>query len=214
MNGNYLIVLFKNKKKRKIIKSYTTKSSVVKKFNSMMVENEKVYFEKTIENATPSNYELSILTNQTKIQGSLFLTDDLGRNIPVNLDNSDYVFLEIKKYKIEETIFDWQTQSKITFMDLINNYCKTKELKSIFTLHNKLCVQINEDVSLFSLKDKDESNRLLDVIQNYFIDNSRMDAIFVSDVSSAQRKWLYNVLEGKGFDKKRLYRLKTTFSKR
>jgi hypothetical protein len=64
------------------------------------------------------------------------------------------------------------------------------------------------------LKDKDESNRLLDVIQNYFIDNSRMDAIFVSDVSSAQRKWLYNVLEGKGFDKKRLYRLKTTFSRR
>ena len=41
-----------------------------------------------------------------------------------------------------------------------------------------------------------------------------MDAIFIKDVSSAQRKWIYNLLGEKGFDKKRLYRLKTTFSKR
>jgi len=87
-------------------------------------------------------------------------------------------------------------------------------LKSIFTLHNKICIQIDEDVSIFSLKDKNESDRLLESLQTYFIDNSRVDAIFVRDISSAQRKWIYKVLEDKGFDKKRLYRLKTTFSKR
>jgi len=38
--------------------------------------------------------------------------------------------------------------------------------------------------------------------------------MFIKDVSSAQRKWIYQTLEDKGFDKKRLYRLKTTFSKR
>ncbi len=180
----------------------------------MLLKNNDVYFEKVIENATSSNYELGLLTNQTKIQQSLFLTDELGRNTPVNLENPEYVFLDIKKYKMEETIFDWQTQNKITFMGLIKKYCKSNELKSIFTLHNKLCIQINEDVSLFSLKDKDESDRLLEVIQDYFIGNSRLDAIFVRDISSAQRKWIYSLLVGKGFDKKRLYRLKTTFSKR
>lgn len=214
MKDNYLIVLFKNKKKRKIIKSYLTKSTAINKFNNMLLKNNDVYFEKVIENATSSNYELGLLTNQTKIQQSLFLTDELGRNTPVNLENPEYVFLDIKKYKMEETIFDWQTQNKITFMGLIKKYCKSNELKSIFTLHNKLCIQINEDVSLFSLKDKDESDRLLEVIQDYFIGNSRLDAIFVRDISSAQRKWIYSLLVGKGFDKKRLYRLKTTFSKR
>jgi hypothetical protein len=214
MKGDYLIVLFKNKKKRKIIKSYLTKSTAINKFNNMLLKNNDVYFEKVIENATSSNYELGLLTNQTKIQQSLFLTDELGRNTPVNLENPEYVFLDIKKYKMEETIFDWQTQNKITFMGLIKKYCKSNELKSIFTLHNKLCIQINEDVSLFSLKDKDESDRLLEVIQDYFIGNSRLDAIFVRDISSAQRKWIYSLLVGKGFDKKRLYRLKTTFSKR
>jgi hypothetical protein len=214
MNGNYLIVLFKNKKKRKIIKSYTNKSNALKKYNDMINSNDDIIFEKIIENATPSDYELALLTNQTKIQKSLFITDTLGRNNPVNLENPDYVFLEIKRYKVEETIFDWQTQSKISFNEFIKNYCSGSELKSIFTLHNKLCIQIDLDVSLFSLKDKDESDRFIDVLQSYFMDNGRNDAIFVKDVSLPQRKWIYSLLVDKGFDKKRLYRLKTTFSKR
>jgi hypothetical protein len=93
-------------------------------------------------------------------------------------------------------------------------YCKSKDFKNIFTLNNKLCVQIDDDVNVFSLKDSDESNRFLDVLQDYFYSHNRKDGIFVKDVSSAQRKWLYDIMEKKGFDKKRLYRLKTTFSKR
>ena len=138
----------------------------------------------------------------------------MGRNNPVNLEDPEYVFLDIKSYKLEETIFDWQTKLKITLEQLIKKYCKSKDLKNIFTLHNKLCIQINEDVSTFSLKNKEESDRLLDALQNAFLELNRADAIFVRDVSNAQRKWLYQILEDKGFDKKRLYRLKTTFSKR
>ena len=138
----------------------------------------------------------------------------MGRNNPVNLEDPEYVFLDIKSYRLEETIFDWQTKLKITLEQLIKKYCKSKDLKNIFTLHNKLCIQINEDVSTFSLKNKEESDRLLDALQNAFLELKRADAIFVRDVSNAQRKWLYQILEDKGFDKKRLYRLKTTFSKR
>ena len=111
-------------------------------------------------------------------------------------------------------VYDWQTKNKICFSDFIKNYCNSLELKSIFTLHNKVCVQINEDVSVFSLKNKDESDRFLSVIEDYFINNNRFDAIFIRDVSTPQRKWVYEILEEKGFDKKQLYRLKTTFSKR
>lgn len=207
-------MLFKNKKKRKIIKRYVNKKQAQEKFDELINDNNKIWFEKVLENATPTQYEIALLTNQTKIQESLFTTDELGRNNPVNLENPDYVFLKINKYKIEEKIFDWQKQSKITFLDLIKFYCDSKDLKNIFTLNNKLCIQIDEKVSLFSLKDKDESDRLLEVIQNYFIENNRYDAIFVRDVSIAQRKWLYDIMVKKGFDKKRLYRLKTTFSKR
>lgn len=213
MNRNYLIVLFKNKKKRKIINSYTTEVRAKKRFDEL-IKNNKIVFEKLVENATPVDYEIGLLTNTTNVQKSLFITDELGRNNPVNLENPDYVFLDLKKYSVEETIFDWQTQNKISFDELVSVYCNNAELKNIFTLHNKICIQLDSDISLFSLKDKTDSERLLNVIEEYFYNNKRLDAIFVRDVSSAQRKWLYNLLVQKGYDKKRLYRLKTTFSKR
>jgi hypothetical protein len=213
MKRNYLIVLFKNKKKRKIINSYATEMNAKKKFDDI-IKNNKIVFEKVIENATPVEYELGLLTNTSNVQKSLFITDDLGRNNPVNLEDPDYVFLDLKKYYVEEKVFDWQTQNKISFGELINTYCNNTELKNIFTLHNKICIQLDSDVSLFSLKDKTDSERLLNKIEEYFYEKKRLDGIFVRDVSSAQRKWLYELLEKKGYDKKRLYRLKTTFSKR
>ena len=81
-------------------------------------------------------------------------------------------------------------------------------------MNNKICVQRDLDLSVFSLKDKSESVRFLECVQYYFFDNNRIDGMFVKDISTAQRKWIYDVLTEKGFDKKRLYRLKTTFSKR
>ena len=183
------------------------------KYKKLITDN-KVVFEKTVENATQVEYELGLLTNKSKIQESLFVTDDLGRNKVVNLENPEYVFLDLKKYKVEEKIYDWQKQEKITMSEFLKNYCSIKDLKNIFTLNNKICVQVDLDVNVFSLKDKYDSERFLDCLQDYFYENKRLDAIFVKDISSAQRKWIYEVLSNKGFDKKRLYRLKTTFSKR
>ncbi len=179
-----------------------------------MSNNNNIIFEKKIQNTNEVNYELGLLTNNSKIQKSLFITDEMGRNNIVNLDDPDYIFLKIKKYKIEEKIFDWQKKIKITFNEFILNYCNNFDLKNIFTLNNKLCLQVEYDVFIFSLKDKSESKRFLDVIEYYFIDNKRFDGIFVKDTSITQRKWLYDVLETKGFDKKKLYRIKTTFSRR
>lgn len=183
-------------------------------FNELLKENNNILFEKRIENATDSEYLVGLVTNQTNVQKTLYYTDDLGRNVVANLENTNYVFLDIKNYKIEEKIFDWQDQKKITLSELENKYFKTTDLKNIFTLNNKLCIQIDEDVSVFSLKDSEEARRLLYSLENKFMNENRMDSLFVSDVSNAQRKWLYGVLESKGFNKKRLYRLKTTFSKR
>jgi hypothetical protein len=214
MKDNYIIVLFKNKKKRKIIKSYKTEKKAKEKFEELLKISNDIIFNKKIENATECEYQLGLLTKKTKIEDSIFYTDGLGRNIVVKVEDPDYVFLDIKLYNIEELIFDWQTQNKITFNDFIKNYCNKSDLKSIYTLHNKICVQIDENVSIFSFKDSDESDRFLFTLEDYFIDNSRSDAFFVRDISTAQRKWIYNILENKGFNKKRLYRLKTTFSKR
>lgn len=213
MKDNYIIVLFKNRQRKKIIKRYATEKQATMYFDRMIKEND-VVFDKRVENAETCEFELGLLSRNQSFQPSLFITDEYGRNNPVNLENPEFVFLNIKKYKVEELIFDWQKQKKISFGEFLSLYCKSKDLKNIFTLNNKICVQKDEDVNVFSLKDQNESDRFLDVCQTYFYENNRKDAIFVKDISSPQRKWLYDVLEKKGFDKKKLYRLKTTFSKR
>jgi hypothetical protein len=211
---NYIIVLFKNKKKKKIIKQYYTEKRAKKKFMDLINTNEKIVFEKVIENATESEYELGLLTNQTNIQESITIKDKYGRNKTANLEDPNYVFLDMKPFKVEEKIYDWQKKTKVSFDNILKIYLNNKNLKNIFTLNNKICIQEDDRIYVFSLKDTFESYRFLEVLQNYFIQNKRSDGIFVKDVSNAQRKWLYQILKDKGFDIKRLYRLKTTFSKR
>ena len=210
---NYIIVLFKNKQKKKIIKSYQTESTARKKFKSLS-DSKNVLFPIRYENAEKVKYEIGILTNQEMYQLPLFQIDDIGRNEEVFVDSDDYTFIDIKPYEIEEKIFDWQTNSRIDMLSLIKTYCNKRELKNIFTLNNKLVIQVEESFSLFSLKNPEDSHRLLETIENYFRENNRKDAIFVRDTSTTQRKWLYELLESKGFDKGKLYRQNTTYSKR
>ena len=210
---NYIIVLFKNKQKKKIIKSYQTESTARKKFKSLS-DVKNVLFPIRYENAEKVKYEIGILTDQEMYQLPLFQVDDIGRNEEVFVDSDEYTFIDIKPYEIEEKIFDWQTNLRIDMLSLIKTYCSKRELKNIFTLNNKLVIQVDETFSLFSLKNPEDSHRLLETIEKYFRENNRKDAIFVRDTSTTQRKWLYELLESKGFNKSKLYRQNTTYSKR
>jgi len=211
---NYVIILFKNKKKKKLIKGYKTESNAKSKFKSILKEN-KVKFPVYYENAEPCNFELGLLTNQSSYQKSLFTTDDLGRNNLVKLEGkSDYIFMDIKTYLVEEKIYDWQTDNRITYDEMISNYCKKNTLKNISTLNNKLIIQIDEQFYLFSLKNSDDSVRLLQTMEHDFMTSGRRDGFFVRDMSTVHRKWMYDLLENHGFDRKKLYRQNTTYSKR
>jgi len=155
-----------------------------------------------------------LITNQVKTQKTIYFIDEVGRNNLVDLDDPDHIFLRLDQFLMEELLYDWQSQSKISFGLLIKKYFSDNNFKSVFTINNKLCIQNDENINLFSLKSKYDSLRLLEVIEDFFMSKNKSNCIFVKDVSSAQRKWLYNILENKGIDKKKLYRTKTTFSKR
>ena len=206
--------MFKNKKKKKLIKGYKTESNAKSKFKSILKEN-KVKFPVYYENAEPCSFELGLLTNQSSYQKSLFTTDDLGRNNLVKLEGeSDYIFMDIKTYLVEEKIYDWQTDDRITYDEMVSNYCKKNTLKNISTLNNKLIIQIDEQFYLFSLKNTEDSVRLLQTMEHDFMTSGRRDAFFVRDMSTVHRKWMYDLLESHGFDRKKLYRQNTTYSKR
>ena len=89
---------------------------------------------------------------------------------------------------------------------------KSDGLKMISVLNNKIVVQNDDDVKLFSCKNDTESSRFIDSLSLYFFKIKRGDCLFIKDSSTPQRKYLYSLLESKGYDKKVLYRKFTTYS--
>jgi len=211
---NYIVVLFKNKKKKKIIKGYVTEKNALIKYNNL-IKNNTVEFEVLYENSEPCKYEIALLSRVDDFQIPLYKMDEIGRNNSVFLeDNNDFTIKKISNYKIEEFIHDWSTGNRISFSNFIKKYCPTKNVKVISKLHNKIVVQNDETFNLFSLKNEEDSERFLQTLESYFFKNGRNDSIFVRDESTINRKWMYDILEKNGYDRKKLYRQKTTFSKR
>lgn len=210
---NFVIVLFKNKRKKKIIKGYSTIKNASNKFNEL-VNNNDVPFEILFENGKECNYEISLLSKKSISHNSLFKTDKYGRNQRVFLDdNDDYEITKIKNYKVEEKIFDWQENKRINFNNLIKTYLSDTNLKIISTLHNKLIIQNEDKFYVFSLKNSSDSDRLLHTVENYFMDKNKKDVLFVRVTDTIHRKWLYDNLEKYGIPRSKLYRQSTTHSK-
>lgn len=211
---NYIVVLFKNKKRKKIIKSFIKKNTAELYFKKICEQSDKVKFNVEVENSLDVTYEVGLLCKNIDTQFQLFSQDDIGRNIRVTLEDSDLQIIKIHRYRILEKLQDWSTNKRITYDEFFKKHFTNKELKNVFTVNNKIIVQKDEQTSVYSLKNIEESKRLLMLLQDEFVSLKRADAIFVKDMDTIQRKYLYEHLEKLGIDKKRLYRQSTTFSER
>jgi len=211
---NHLIVLFKNKKRKKIINRFKTLDRAKEFFLNKISEINNVIFEKQVENALPCNFEIALLSKKDENFQSLFVKDSLGRQVKVDLDDEDFKIIEVQEYKIEEKIFDVYQNKKITTQEFLKKYIDTPSIKLLSKLNNKVVLQNDDSVDLFTLKDPEECTRFLRSLSDYFISTQRMDVIVVYESSKAQKKYLYDILEKTGIDKKVLYRTTTTFKER
>lgn len=207
---NYLIVLFKNRVRKKIIKKFVTLKKASEFYDELLKQSQEVIFDVNIKNGLKSTIEIGIVEKSSQQLVPVYITDEMGRNIKVKLEDKDLTLFKINPFKEEEKIYDVIQQKKITTKELIKRYLKTDGLKMISSLNNKIIVQDDENYYLFSLKSEEETHRFIDCLSGYFFKIRRGDCIFVKDTSSAQRKYLLSILESKGFDKKLLYRKFTT----
>lgn len=207
---NYLIVLFKNKVKKKIIKKFKTSNKANNFYESLLNESQNVIFDKQYENGFSFNYEIAILEKVSGTFLPVFLKDELGRNIKVDLMDDDYSINKINSYHIEELILDTSLNKKINSNEFIKLYLDPSGLKLISKLNNKIVVQNDDKFNLFTLKNDYDSSRFIDTLSELFIEQKRFDCMFVKDYSNAQRKYLYNLLIENGFSKSYLQRQTTT----
>jgi len=206
---DYIIVLFKNKSKKKIIKKFKTLDRAQKFYNNLMNNSDEVIFDRQHENGYHCKFELGLLgPKKTEI---LYMKDEFGRQTKVDVDDDDYSMLKINQYKINEEFVDYSTKQKINTEQFIKKYLKGDGLKMISKLNNKIIVQLNEITNLFTFKNENDSSRFIDNLSNKYLNEKRVDCIFIKDSSTPQRKYLYDMLVNLGYPKQYLFRQSTTF---
>ena len=168
---NYIVVLFKDKRKKRLIKKFVTLTNAKKFFSKLKKESDEIIFEKIFEDGVVVDYELGIVEMSSKQLLPVYMTDEMGRNVKVKLEEEGMTLFEICKYKKEEKIYDIQKKKKISVPTFISTYLKTDSLKMIFSLNNRIIVQNDEKFYIFTLKNPEESFRFFACHTIYFLKN-------------------------------------------
>lgn len=204
------IVIFKNNKKKKKLKSFVRENLALSFFNKLVEESENILFKKKFDSGHECKYNIAIITDKF-IGDNIYYTDEYGRNkvIDSKIDNKNYIY-KILPYYYEELIFDVKNNLRITSSELFKKYLNEDKIYMISKLNNKFIIQFDDTYELFSLKNEEDSDRFLNLLQLTPIFKK---TLIVKDISTPQRKYLYNILEDKGFSKKFLYTNYTTYPK-
>jgi hypothetical protein len=209
MNDNYIIVLFKNKVKKKIINKFKTNKKAVQQYESLVKESDNTKFYKKYENGVESNYELALLELGSKNWDNMYMKDEFGRQIKIELEDSDYRIIKINRFYPEEYILDYEKKKKLSLNEFMKKHL-TSGYKMISKLNNKIILQEEDNFKLFTLKNVYDSDRFIDTLSEVLIKENKSNVLLVKDVSTAQRKYLYNLLVEKGYPKSYLLRYSTT----
>jgi hypothetical protein len=207
---DYIIVLFKNKVKKKIIKKFKTLDRAQMFYNNLLSNNDEVIFDRQYENGHHCKFELGLLGPKNK-NDVMYVKDEFGRQNKIEVEDDDYSMLKITPYNIDEEFIDYSSKDKINTGDFIKKYLKSVGLKMVSKLNNKIIVQLDEKTNLFTFKNESDSSRFIDNLSNKYINEKRMDCIFIKDSSTPQRKYLYDMLSNLGYPKQYLFRQSTTF---
>ena len=204
-NKKFYIIVFNNGKKKRILFKSNIYRTTKEKYK-ILTKKKTSIFPINVLAKEKADLELGLLTTDERKTRQIYRKDILGRNIKLEMGEGDMFFIDLKKYNQEEKIYDHQKQKRIESLELIDTYIPQKKITQVFTLNNKLIVQVDDLFKLFSLKNVVESKRLIDCIESYLLEKGHGNCLFIKDFSTIQRKQLYRILEENGFDRKMLYK--------
>jgi hypothetical protein len=151
-------------------------------------------------------YELGLIFPYNRWTNQVWVKDSLGRNEEAKIEDGKFRIKEIVPYWEEELIYDYSIKKRIRYHQMMEYIESVTEIAQIFTLNNKLFVQVEDDVRLFGNKNIKDADRLLELVKEDLLKKKRGNFIFVRDVTTHQRTLLYDLLESKGFKRQELFR--------
>ena len=132
---NFMVVLFKDKKKKKILKKFITYKRAKQFYKTLMDKSKEIIFDVKVQSGKECKFELGLVELSSKQLIPVYMTDEFGRNIKVKLDEDGMTLFEISPYKKEELIFDIKENRKIT-VEIVKGLVYVLMIKGNLTVNN------------------------------------------------------------------------------
>jgi hypothetical protein len=205
--GKYFIILFCNKKRVSVLYKCMNRKTVYEYWREFRTQKKPQYVK--LQGGKRNQeliFELALIFPNNRWVTTAWVKDSLGRNEPALIEEDKFRIKEIIPYWKEELIYDYQSKKRIRYHEMLNQILPISEIAQIFTLNNKIFVQIENDVKLFGSKNLKDNERLFEILKDELINKKRGNFLFVKDIDTHQRKLLYDLLESKGFKRRELFR--------
>jgi hypothetical protein len=205
----YKIILFCNKKRKKLFYQTINITAVRDLWYELKTEKKPRYVKEYGGKRNQKlDFELALIYPDNRWAKNKTITkrDDLGRVIDVGVDTKGYRLKEMVPYWQEEKIYDHDNKKRIRYHELLNIFEEIDDIAQIFTLNTKLFLQIEDNVRMFGNKNLSDSERLFEILREDLLKKKKGNFIFVKDITTHQRKSLYNLLEKKGYKRSDLFR--------
>lgn len=210
-NGpKYMILVMLNGKKKKTLHKTSKRTTINEYWREYKTQKKPIYCAENRGRArTKLNFELMLIypkNRWAKADEKFFRKDEFGRNQEIYIESADYRIKDFIPWWEPEKIYDFQQKKHIFFEEMFDTIYRITEYGMIFTLNNKIFVQIDENVTVYKNKNLNDTQRLFNILQSELIKKKKTNFIFNKDVTSHQRRALYDILEPKGFTRNELFR--------
>lgn len=216
----YHIILTSNDKEIKDIYHSAKESSVYSKFHELIENNKnKIKFPVQYINnkgIKEANYELIIIKSKDKKDPSeTKIRDEYGRFINYISSSSDWIILDRAHFDREETFWVYgyhpQLQRK-GFTWIYENYikkdCNKYNFKNVIVYKNKLLIDIQGELNMVLCKNKNDSVRLFNALEEQALKDKLKYIIWSGYVVSTyyKKEWCKRIMNLTGWPKLKVIR--------
>jgi len=206
-NGKYFIVLFCNKKRVRILYRCMKRTTVYDYWREFKTQRKPEFVKQQGGKRNQELvFELGLIFPNNRWATKTYVKDSLGRNMEAIIENDKFRIKEMIPYWEEELIYDFNSKKRIRYHEMMKHILPITEITQIFTLNNKLFIQIENDVRLFGNKNISDAERLFEIVKQDLLKRKKGNFIFVKDITTHQRRLLYEMLESKGYKRSELFR--------
>lgn len=203
----YFIILYRDRRNVNTLKKSVKKETIMRYWREFIKKDPPKFIKRTCGKRNHEiRNELALIFPKHWRTKPSYTKDSLGRNVEIEFGDKKQFIKEIIPYWEEELIYDHSISKRIKFDVLMEQILDIHEIGQIFTLNNKLFVQIDDNIKMYGNKNIIDAERLLNAIKEEFLSKKRSNFIFIKDVSFEQRVHLYDFLGKLGYDREKLFR--------